>query len=164
MNMGMISHRTEKGRTVKESGFKIGDILVGKTYMYRTQTYWYRVVGMTEKQLKLKELNVSYPTKYMSNTPGDECMPVMEYWRQGDDKPGMKKRYMLFEGFPYWPGPRDKGVFKASIQRTRTIETFPGSEKEVKNDWEYEAVLIGDRYGPHTLELWNGEPGWVNCD
>ena len=149
----MIDFKREKNKTVKESGFKVGDILVGTTHWYRTATYWYQVIGMTEKQLKLKQLNICYPTEYMSNTPGSECMPVLEFV---NEKLGIHD-YFPSAGFPYWMKLKEGVTFKASIDLVITLEDDKVKEKE------YEARLIGDRYVP-TLSLWDGRPGWVNCD
>ena len=162
--MGIINYEHDKqNRTVKESGFQLGDILTGQTHCYRTVTYWYKVIGMTAKQLKLEEMQVSYPTEYMSNTPGSQCMPVDEVkcMRPGGEVFSLD---YFCPGFPYYPGKRKKEIVKASIKRFRRIETFPGMDKEdIVSDWIYEAEIIGDRYAP-TLELWDGKPGWVNCD
>ena len=89
--------------------FKVGDILVGTTHMYRTATYWYKVIKVTKKQLTLKELQVSYPTKYMSNTPGDSCMPVLEY----------NGYHFVSTCCPYWLGPRDTETVVAAIEKYR---------------------------------------------
>lgn len=157
MNMGIINYKREKGKTVKESGFKVGDILVGNTYVYRNVTYWYQIIGMTDKQLKLKRLNVCYPTKYMSNTPGDECMPVLEFV---NEKLGIRD-YFPAAGFPYWMKMKEGIIYKASIDLVITTEEFMDRTDEIRR--EYEAHIIGDRYAP-TLDLWDGRPGWVNCD
>lgn len=155
--MGLIEYEREKNRTVKESGFGIGDILTGQSHWYRTATYWYQIIGVTDKQLKLKELNVCYPTEYMSNTPGDECMPVLEFV---NEKLGIRD-YFPAAGFPYWVKVHEGKTFKASIVKVTTTERI-GDEKKVR-DIGYNAQLLGDRYAPY-LELWDGRPGWVNCD
>lgn len=155
--MGEILYKREKGRTVKESGFKIGDILVGQSHWYRTTTYWYQVIGMTDKQLKLKQLNVCYPTQYMSNTPGDECMPVLEFVNEKKNI----RQYFPAAGFPYWIKVNEGTTYKASIDLVITTEEFKNEIKEVRR--EYEAKILGDRYAP-SLDLWDGKPGWVNCD
>ena len=133
----------EKNLEVRDN-FKVGDILVGKTHMYRTVTYWYKVIKVTKKQLVLKELQVSYPTEYMSNTFGDECMPVLEV---GD-------QHLLICGFPYWTGPRKTETVTASVARHKF---------DHDKDWTVTAEIRGDRYAP-SLTIWDGTPGWVNCD
>ena len=155
--MGEISYKREKGKTVKESGFKVGDILVGTSHWYRTTTYWYEVIGVTDKQLKLKELNVCYPTEYMSNTPGSECMPVLEFI---NEKLGIRD-YFPAAGFPYWMKTKEGTTYKASIDLVITTEKFTDRTDEIRR--EYEAKILGDRYAP-SLDLWDGKPGWVNCD
>ncbi len=155
--MGEITFEKEKNVNVFESGIEIGDILCGQTHMYRTVTYWYQVVDITMKQLKLRRLQVSYPTEYMDNTPGDQCMPVLEYSK------GKKKVYALVPGFPYWSGPREEEIVKATVCRIRTMEEMPDGKKKVYEDWQYHADIMGDKYAP-ILSLWYGEPGWVNCD
>ena len=124
--------------------FHVGDILVGKTHMYRTVTYWYEVTKVTKKRLTLRQLDVSYPTAYMSNTPGDECMPVLKFG----------KRIAFFDGFPYWMGPRKHEEVQASVEKYR----FNKDEA-----WTICASILGDKYAP-SLTKWDGEPGWVNCD
>ena len=155
--MGEIIYKTEKGKTTKESGFKIGDILVGRTYWYRTTTYWYQIIGITDKQLKLKKLNVCYPTEYMSNTPGDECMPVLEYV---NEKLAIRD-YFPAAGFPYWIKVNEGTTYKASIDLVITTEEFTNRTDKIRR--EYKAKILGDRYAP-SLDLWDGKPGWVNCD
>lgn len=149
--MGEIKYITEKNRTTKESGFKIGDILCGTTHMYHTETHWYRIVDMTAKLLTLEKMDVSYPTQYMSNTPGDESMPVLN----------VNGRYYLAEGFPYWPGHIGWGIVTASVRRTKRYDSY--NEDPADKPWEYEADVRGDSYAP-LLRLWDGKPGWVNCD
>lgn len=156
--MPMISWETEKRQTVKDSGFKVGDILWGQTHMYRTVTYWYEIVKTTTKQLTLRRLNVSYPTAYCSNTPGSQCYPVLEV-RENDPE------YIIDKRFPYHGNLIDWGIFKASISRMRSVEIpYDTREPEVYGEWKYIADIIGDHYTP-SLSLWDGEtPGWVNCD
>ena len=157
--MGEIKYITEKNIETKLSGFKKGDILVGQTHWGCTTTYWYQIVSMTKKLLTLKELDVSYPTQYMSNTPGDECMPVME---QKCMRPGeIFTVHYLAEGFPFWVGPRDHKTVTASIRRSKRYDASKESPKD--KEWEYEADIRGDKYAP-LLEFWDGKPGWVNCD
>ena len=146
-----MQYLTEKKVGTKESGFKVGDILCGTTHMYRTQTHWYQIVSMTKKLLTLKELNVSYPTQYMSNTPGDNCMPVLEF---GD-------QYILINGYPYWSGPYRQDKVTASVQRFKRYDDM--NEMPDEKMWIYEADIRGDKYAP-LLSLWDGKPGWVNCD
>lgn len=155
--MGIIDYKREKGKTVRESGFKIGDILVGTSHWYRTTTYWYQVIGMTNKQLKLKQLNVCYPTQYMSNTSGSECMPVLEFV---NEKLGIRD-YFPAEGFSHWIKIKEGMTYKASIDLVITTEEFTDRIDEVER--EYEVHIIGDRDAP-ILELWDGKPGWVNCN
>lgn len=138
MNMELIKNIDVAGH------FKVGDILYGETCMYRTTPYWYEVIKTTKKQLTLKRLDVSYPTKYMSNTPGDHCMPVLR--KNGN--------YVLFKGYPYWIGHKEYKPVTASVQKYRW---------ESKDGWKAEAVIRGDRYAP-LLQKWDGKPGWVNCD
>ena len=136
-------YECEKNLEVGDN-FQVGDILVGKTHMYRTVTYWYKVVRKTKKRLMLKQLDVSYPTQYMSNTPGDACMPVIE-------KDG---KYMCYAGFPYWSGHMEYAEVQASVERYRF---------DTEKPWTIAASILGDEYAP-SLTKWNGEPGWVNCD
>lgn len=165
--MPEILFKTEKNKTVKESGFKIGDILVGTTHWYRTATYWYQVIGVTEKQVKLKELNICYPTEYMSNTPGSECMPVLEFVNESK---GIRK-YFPAAGFPYWSKTREGFVFKGSISKVNRIERSWKKDSDDYDDYEdkivdsyYEVTIIGQgKYYP-SFTLWDGRPGWVNCD
>ena len=138
-------------------------------------TYWYEIVKTTAKQLTLKQLDVSYPTKYMSNTPGDICLPVLTKRRdgwlididRGDD--GMETAFYLSPRCPYWPGHRDWGLFTARIDKVMTLERFYDDEfknvtEEKVREEKYKAVIIGDHYAP-DLTLWEGEKeGWVNCD
>lgn len=63
---------------VKDSGIKVGDILVGTSGWNRTITTWYKVVRTTKCKVVLDELPTSYPTEYGSNTPGSICMPVVD--------------------------------------------------------------------------------------
>ena len=155
--MGLINFKREKNKTVKESGFKVGDILSGRTFMYRTVTYWYEIVGMTDKQLKLKQLNICYPTECMDYTPGSECMPVMEFV---NEKLSIRD-YFPAAGFPYWSKIEEGVIYKATIDLVITTEEFEDETKEISR--EYEAKILGDRYAP-SLDLWDGKPGWVNCD
>lgn len=157
----MSSYEIERKRTMEESGFKVGDILWGKTYMYRTMTYWYEIIKVTNKQLTLKRLNVSYPTKYMSNTPGSECYPVLIV-RENE---AVYPEYIIDKRFPYHGNLIQYDLDKAFISRVRSVDIpHDTSEPEVFGEWEYYAKLIGDRYAPF-LSLWDGEtPGWVNCD
>ena len=163
--MPEILFKREKNKTVKESGFKIGDILVGTSHWYRTATYWYQVIGMTDKQLKLKKLNVCYPTQYMSNTPGDQCMPVLEFVNEKKNI----RQYFPAAGYPYWVKVNEGATYKGSISKLKRIERFwtkdDGSDAVDKVVEEtYEVSIIGeDKYYP-TFELWDGKPGWVNCD
>lgn len=156
--MGLISFKREKNKTVKESGFKVGDILVGTSHWYRTITYWYEVIGVTEKQLKLKQLNVCYPTEYMSNTPGDQCMPVLEFV---NEKLGIRN-YFPAAGFPYWMKHNEGVTYKASISLLITMEELEG--KNIIRDKEYEATILGEGDYYPNFSLWDGKPGWVNCD
>ena len=161
--MPEILYKTEKNKTVKESGFKIGDILVGTSHWYRTATYWYQVIGMTEKQLKLKKLNVCYPTQYMSNTPGDQCMPVLEFVNEKKNI----RQYFPAAGFPYWIKVNEGTTYKGSISKVNRIEKWDGDNGIVVNkivESTYEVRILGEgKYYP-TFELWDGKPGWVNCD
>lgn len=155
--MGIINFKRENNKTVKESGFKIGDIIVGTTHWYRTETYWYEIIGMTEKQLKLKQLNVCYPTEYMSNTSGSQCMPVLEFV---NEKLGIRK-YFPADGFPYWNKYNEGVTFKASISLFITTEETKG-KMSIKNK-EYKATIIGEGEDYPRFSLWDGKPGWVNC-
>ena len=161
--MPEIVYKTEKNKTVKESGFKIGDILVGTSHWYRTTTYWYQVIGMTDKQLKLKKLNVCYPTGYMSNTPGSECMPVLEFINEKKNI----RHYFPAEGFPYWMKMKEGMTYKGTISKVNRIEKWHGDGGVVANkvvESTYEVRILGKgKYYP-TFELWDGKPGWVNCD
>lgn len=163
--MPEILFKREKNKTVKESGFKVGDILVGKSHWYRTVTYWYEIIGVTKKQVKLKKLNTCYPTKYMDNTPGDQCMPVLEYV---NEKLNIKN-YFPAEGFSYWFKTRNDTVYRGSISKLKRIERYwnndDGSDVVDKIVEEtYEVSIIGEgRYYP-DFSLWDGKPGWVNCD
>lgn len=150
-----LEFERKKDVDVSETDFKVGDILTGQSHMYRTMTYWYKIVRMTKKQLILKRLQVSYPTEYMSNTPGDNCMPVLEY------DGGTEKVFAIIPGYPYWLGPRETEEVKASVQKTRDVLVYE-DRKEYK-EWVSEARILGDSYAP-TLERWDGRPGWVNCD
>ena len=61
-----------------QHGFKTGDILVATWGYNRTITSWYKVIRTTRCKVIMHQLPVSYPTRYMSNTPGDYCMPVID--------------------------------------------------------------------------------------
>lgn len=61
-----------------DHSFKEGDILVSTWGYNRTVTTWYKVVRTTKCKVIVHELPTSYPTGYMSNTPGDYCMPVID--------------------------------------------------------------------------------------
>ena len=126
------------------TNYKVGDILVGSTHMYRTKPYWYQVVKVTKKQLTLKRMQESYSTKYMDNTPGDYCMPVFKIGNE----------HILTLGYPYWIGPRDTELVIANVERYK----WEGEE-----EWSTYAKRRGDRYAP-LLSLWDGKPQWVNCD
>ncbi len=131
--------------TVKESGLKVGDILVGQTHMYRTITYWYEIIKVTEKRVELRELPVAYRTAYMSNTPGDSCMPVLN----------VKGNWFIPEGFPYTGQIREYEPVKGKVVR------YTRDTKEGKKSSVY--VSLFGNYTP-LLSLWDGAPGWVNCD
>ena len=98
--------------TVKESGFKVGDILVGQTHMYRTITYWYEIIRVTEKRLELRELPVAYPTAYRSNTPGDHCMPVLN----------VKGNWFIPNGYPYTDRLKENEPVKGKAMRLTYTE------------------------------------------
>ena len=154
--MTLVDFETEKGITVKESGFKVGDILSGTTHMYRTVTYWFEIISVTEKRMKLRKLSVSYPTKFMSNTPGDQCMPIIV----------CKNMRYIAEGFPYYPAYRDDEIITASVYKERTVNNRYKDGKwtvESKGEWKYHAKPVGDSFYP-TLSMWDGMPGWVNMD
>lgn len=119
---------------VSESSFKVGDILVGTGGYNRTYTKWYKIVRASKSKVVVSELPVSYPTRYGSNTPGDICMPVID----GRVDPSC----------PY------------------TFGTC-GLDKDVS------CFIYGGKYGQYAktpgtygmlLSLWDGKPGWVNCD
>lgn len=131
--------------TVKESGFKVGDILVGQTHMYRTITYWYEIIRVTEKRLELRELPVAYPTAYRSNTPGDYCMPVLN----------IKRNWFIPNGYPYTDNLKEHEPVKGKAIRY-TLDTKKGESTSIY-------VSLFGNYTP-LLSLWDGAPGWVNCD
>ena len=163
--MGEIRTEIEKkGVRVKDMGVKVGDILTGQTHMYRTITYWYVVEKVTDKRLTLRRLDVCYPTQYMSNTPGDHCMPVCE-WKMPDGD----IIYVLPAGYPYWLGhmKANDELVQAKVTRYRDLH-YDGSYEEGKepifiSEWRYYVELVGDDRAP-LLSLWYGKPGWVNCD
>lgn len=62
----------------KIHNFKAGDILVSTWGYNRTITTWYKVIRTTRCKVFMEELPTAYPTPYMSNTPGDFCMPVVD--------------------------------------------------------------------------------------
>lgn len=157
--MPEIRYETVKHIECKETGFKEGDIVVGVSYWYRTTTTWYRILKVTNKEVTLEELPTSYPTKYMSNTPGSECVPVLKYGEE----------YYVNPNFPFWLGPTKTGIVKARPYKIREYEIWyneDGSKKIIhpkEKKWEYHLKLSNDRYKP-SLSLWDGKPGWVNCD
>ena len=126
----------------KGAGYNVGDILTGRTHMYRTVTRWYQIVKITPKRLVMKRLPVAYTTPYRSNTPGDSCMPVVN----------VKGTWFIPEGFPY-TDPLEYG----ETVTARLVELPLGD-----GVCEYVDVL-GDSSAP-LLSMWNGEEGWVNCD
>jgi len=132
--------------TIKESGLKVGDILIGQTHMYRTITYWYEIIKVTEKRLEVRELPVAYPTAYRNNTPGDQCMPVLN----------VKDNWYIPNGYPYTDPLREcsKPVRGKAVRYT--VDTTKGKSTRIYVD-------IPGNYSP-LLSLWDGTPGWVNCD
>ena len=162
--MGSISFETVKGQKVQDSGFRVGDILYGTSYMYGIHTYWFVVIGMTSKRLRLRELQCSYESKYMSNVMVEEgCMPILEI--PMTDNPSAKKTRYFAEGYPYWVGERKMGIYEADVYKTRDVETFYEDGKVsdvIKKEWEYEAKVRGARFP--MLSLWKGETGKVMSD
>lgn len=57
---------------------KIGDILSGSTYMYRTCTYWYIVVRKTAKRVYVQPIQRTYGTDF-----GSETEPILPPRPQG---------------------------------------------------------------------------------
>jgi hypothetical protein len=157
--MPSIEYEIVKNISCDDTDFKIGDIVSGTTYMYRNQTFWYKIIKMTPKQIELEELPVSYPTEYMSNTPGDECVPVLKFGSE----------YYVNPRFPYWVKDRRPEIIKARPYKVRRYEIHHlknGKTKKVipKNSkWEFRMRIMGNRWLP-SLSHWDEKPGWVNCD
>ena len=121
--------------TVKETDFKVGDILMGTGGYNRTYTEWYKIVRTTKCKVFMVELPISYETEYGPNTFGSHCMPVI------DDK--------VDETCPYY-----FGSFGSDKEVSGIVRKYRDGEPYVK---------LPGTYGM-TLRHWNGKPGWVNCD
>lgn len=157
--MPSIEYEKVKNLECKDTDFKIGDIVVGSTHWYRTMTFWYKIIDIAPKTITLEKLPTSYPTQYMSNTPGDECVPVLKYGNG----------YYVNPRFPYWINEGDAEIVKANPYKIRRYELHHlknGKTKKVipkDSKWEFRLDIRGDKYAP-ALSHWDGKPGWVNCD
>lgn len=123
-----------KAIRVKDTDFKVGDVLVGTGGYNMTYTKWYKIVRVTDCKVILNEYPISYQTEYGPNTPGSFCMPVIDG--------------VVDESCPYYFG-------------ARGIESNVKAGIEEWNNKHY--VKLPGRYGM-SLSHWNGSPGWVNCD
>lgn len=122
-----------KGIDVKDSDFKVGDILVGSNHWGHTYTVWYKIVRTTKCKVVLTELPVSYETAYGPNTTGSECMPVIDG--------------IVDSSCPHYFGNRGLEHSVSAFVRESSYGKY--------------VKLPGD-YGIH-LHHWDGKPGWVNC-
>ena len=121
-------------KQVKDSSFKVGDILVGTGGYNMTYTKWYKVTRVTKCKVFVDEFPISYQTEYGPNTPGSYCMPVIDG--------------IVDESCPYYFG-------------SRGIESNVGGLVYESERAEY--VKLPGTYGM-LLSHWTGKPGWVNCD
>ena len=124
-----------KAIRVKDTDFKVGDVLVGTGGYNMTYTKWYKIVRTTDCKVFLDEYPVSYPTKYGPNTPGDICMPVI------DGK--------VDERCPFYFG------------RMGEESNVSGTIRQYRDGEHY--IKLKGTYGM-CLRHWDGKPGWVNCD
>ena len=120
---------------VKDSGFNVGDVVVGVGGYNMTYTEWYKIVRVTKCKVFLKEYPVSYATPYGPNTPGSHCMPEIDG--------------VVDESCPYYFGSRELSDKEVS----GIIRQWNGKHY----------IKLPGTYGM-SLNHWDGRPGWVNCD
>lgn len=129
-----------KALNLKDTDYKVGDIIVGTTYWGCTTPHFFKIVGMKgKKTLLVQSLPCAYDSKYGSNSPYYECVPD-EYDPNG--------RFVHFEFALRWADrhpPEEARVY-----------TYHGDDTFVK---------VGKgKYGTILCDRWDGTPRSGNCD